>query len=116
MSCFRRSAPLLRESAQHEFVESSRIDGRLDGNEARFVTARKAPEVFALADARAEVDTGIGIDIHVVLTFRGHTGCDDRRSRERIVKKGWQVRKRAIGHRPRIEALPSIATATSPLS
>jgi len=25
--------------------------------------------------------------------------------------KGWQVRKRAIGHRPRIEALPSIATA-----
>jgi len=24
--------------------------------------------------------------------------------------KGWQVRKRAIGHRPRIEALPSIAT------
>lgn len=30
--------------------------------------------------------------------------------------KGWQVRKRAIGHRPRIEALPSIATATSPLS
>jgi putative transposase len=25
--------------------------------------------------------------------------------------KGWQVRKRAIGHRPRIEALPSAATA-----
>jgi putative transposase len=25
--------------------------------------------------------------------------------------KGWQVRKRAIGHRPRIEALPSVATA-----
>ncbi len=24
--------------------------------------------------------------------------------------KGWQVRKRAIGHRPRIEALPSVAT------
>ena len=23
--------------------------------------------------------------------------------------KGWQVRKRAIGHRPRIEALPSVA-------
>jgi putative transposase len=23
---------------------------------------------------------------------------------------GWQVRKRAIGHRPRIEALPSAAT------
>jgi putative transposase len=23
---------------------------------------------------------------------------------------GWQVRKRAIGHRPRIEALPSVAT------
>ncbi|HMM72646.1 MAG TPA: DDE-type integrase/transposase/recombinase, partial [Rhodocyclaceae bacterium] len=25
--------------------------------------------------------------------------------------KGWQVRKRAIGKRPRIEALPSVATA-----
>lgn len=25
--------------------------------------------------------------------------------------KGWQVRKRSIGHRPRIEALPSVATA-----
>ena len=25
--------------------------------------------------------------------------------------KGWQVRKRAIGHRPRIEALPSVAKA-----
>jgi putative transposase len=25
--------------------------------------------------------------------------------------KGWQVRKRAIGHRPRIEALPSVSTA-----
>jgi putative transposase len=24
--------------------------------------------------------------------------------------KGWQVRKRAVGHRPRIEALPSVAT------
>jgi putative transposase len=24
--------------------------------------------------------------------------------------KGWQVRKRAIGHRPRIQALPSVAT------
>ncbi len=24
---------------------------------------------------------------------------------------GWQVRKRAIGHRPRIDALPSVATA-----
>jgi putative transposase len=23
---------------------------------------------------------------------------------------GWQVRKKAIGHRPRIEALPSVAT------
>ena len=25
--------------------------------------------------------------------------------------KGWQVRKRAIGHRPRVEALPSVADA-----
>jgi putative transposase len=25
--------------------------------------------------------------------------------------KGWQVRKRSIGNRPRIEALPSVATA-----
>jgi putative transposase len=25
--------------------------------------------------------------------------------------KGWQVRKRAIGMRPRIEAVPSVATA-----
>lgn len=25
--------------------------------------------------------------------------------------KGWQVRKRAIGHRPRIQALPSVASA-----
>ena len=25
--------------------------------------------------------------------------------------KGWQVRKRAIGNRPRVEALPSAATA-----
>lgn len=25
--------------------------------------------------------------------------------------KGWQVRKRAVGRRPRIEALPSVATA-----
>jgi putative transposase len=25
--------------------------------------------------------------------------------------EGWQVRKRAVGHRPRIEALPSVATA-----
>ena len=25
--------------------------------------------------------------------------------------KGWQVRKRAIGHRPRIDALPSVAKA-----
>jgi hypothetical protein len=26
---------------------------------------------------------------------------------------GWQVRKRAFGHRPRIEALPSVATTTN---
>ena len=25
--------------------------------------------------------------------------------------RGWQVRKRAIGHRPRLEALPPVATA-----
>ena len=25
--------------------------------------------------------------------------------------KGWQVRKRAIGHRPRLQALPSVASA-----
>jgi len=31
---------------------------------------------------------------------------------QRIFKlKGWQVRKRAIGHRPRIEAVPLVATA-----
>jgi len=27
--------------------------------------------------------------------------------------KGWQVRKRAIGHRPRIEALPSVAVSSN---
>lgn len=31
---------------------------------------------------------------------------------QRIFKlKGWQVRKRPIGHRPRIDAVPSVATA-----
>ena len=27
--------------------------------------------------------------------------------------KGWQVRKRAIGHRPRIQSLPSVSTSVA---
>lgn len=31
---------------------------------------------------------------------------------QRIIQfKGWQVRKRAVGHRPRIQELPSVTTA-----
>ena len=37
--------------------------------------------------------------------------CFNKNTVQRVFQlMGWQVRKRAIGHRPRIEALPSIAT------
>jgi putative transposase len=37
--------------------------------------------------------------------------CFNKSTVQRVFQlMGWQVRKRAIGHRPRIEALPSVAT------
>ena len=45
--------------------------------------------------------------------YRTVTGLLDmnKNTVQRIFQlKGWQVRKRAIGHRPRIQALPSVAT------
>jgi putative transposase len=40
----------------------------------------------------------------------------DKNTVQRICQlRGWQVRKRAVGHRPRIEALPSVANTPTEL-
>ena len=44
-------------------------------------------------------------------TVAGLLGMNKNTAQRIFQIKGWQVRKRAIGHRPRIEALPSVATA-----
>ena len=43
-------------------------------------------------------------------TVAGLLGMNKNTVQRIFQLKGWQVRKRAIGHRPRIQALPSVAT------
>ena len=43
-------------------------------------------------------------------TVAGLLGMNKNTVQRIFQLRGWQVRKRAIGHRPRIEALPSVAT------
>ena len=43
-------------------------------------------------------------------TVAGLLGMNKNTVQRIFQLKGWQVRKRAIGHRPRIEALPSVAS------
>jgi putative transposase len=43
-------------------------------------------------------------------TVAGLLGMNENTVQRIFQLKGWQVRKRAIGHRPRVEALPSVAT------
>ena len=47
-------------------------------------------------------------------TVAGMLGMNKNTVQRIFQLNGWQVRKRAVGRRPRIEALPSVATATSP--
>lgn len=42
-------------------------------------------------------------------TVAGLLGMNKNTVQRIFQRKGWQVRKRAVGHRPRIEALPSVA-------
>ena len=44
-------------------------------------------------------------------TVAGLLGMNKNTVQRIFQLKGWQVRKRAVGRRPRIEALPSVATA-----
>lgn len=44
-------------------------------------------------------------------TVAGLLGMNKNTVQRIFQLKGWQVRKRAVGHRPRIQALPSAATA-----
>jgi putative transposase len=44
-------------------------------------------------------------------TVAGLLGMNKNTVQRIFQLKGWQVRKRAIGHRPRIEALPSVASS-----
>src|SRR5690606_1619599 len=44
-------------------------------------------------------------------TVAGLLGMNKNTVQRIFQLKGWQVRKRAIGHRPRIQALPSVATS-----
>ena len=69
-------------------------------------SAPKAQESFAAPIKQLiEVDPSFGYwTVAGLLQFNKNTV-------QRIFQiKGWQVRKRAVGHRPRIEALPSVAT------
>jgi putative transposase len=44
-------------------------------------------------------------------TVAGLLGMNKNTVQRIFQLKGWQVRKRAIGHRPRVQALPSVASA-----
>jgi putative transposase len=44
-------------------------------------------------------------------TVAGLLGMNKNTVQRIFQLKGWQVRKRAVGHRPRVQALPSVATA-----
>ncbi|PJJ96257.1 transposase [Lysobacteraceae bacterium NML03-0222] len=47
-------------------------------------------------------------------TVAGLLGMNKNTVQRIFQLKGWQVRKRAVGRRPRIQALPSVATAPDP--
>jgi putative transposase len=44
-------------------------------------------------------------------TVAGLLGMNKNTVQRIFQLKGWQVRKRAVGHRPRVQALPSLAAA-----
>ncbi len=47
-------------------------------------------------------------------TVAGLLGMNKNTVQRIFQLKGWQVRKRAVGQRPRIQALPSVATGAGP--
>jgi hypothetical protein len=62
----------------------------------------------AWAPVKALVEQGPSFDYRTVAGLPGM----NKNTVQRIFQlRGWQVRKRAIGFRPRIQALPSVATA-----
>ena len=46
-------------------------------------------------------------------TVAGLLGMNKNTVQRIFQLKGWQVRKRAIGHRPRVQALPSVASVST---
>ena len=70
------------------------------------VLPKVRPELAAPIKALIEQEPSFGYR-----TVAGLLGMNKNTVQRIFQIKGWQVRKRAIGHRPRIEALPSVATA-----
>ncbi|MCC4607719.1 hypothetical protein LL967_07500 [Xanthomonas campestris pv. zinniae] len=76
-----------------------------------YYTPRKAapkvkPELAGPIKAMIEAEPSFGYRTVAGLLWM------NRNTVQRIFQiKGWQVRKRAVGKRPRIEALPSVASA-----
>jgi putative transposase len=68
--------------------------------------AKVRPELAEPIKALIEQEPSFGYR-----TVAGLLGMNKNTVQRIFQLKGWQVRKRAIGHRPRIEALPSVATA-----
>ena len=76
-----------------------------------YYTPRKAvpkvkPELAAPIEAMIEAEPSFGYR-----TVAGLLGMNKNTVQRIFQIKGWQVRKRAVGKRPRIEALPSVASA-----
>jgi transposase InsO family protein len=71
------------------------------------------PELFYLFDEiRDQIPPFLGVFIPVVYRTVAWLLGFNKNTVQRIFQlKGWQVRKRAVGMRPRIEAVPSVATA-----
>ena len=64
------------------------------------------PELAEPIQALIEAEPSFGYR-----TVAGLLGMNKNTVQRIFQLKGWQVRKRAVGRRPRIEALPSVATA-----
>ena len=64
------------------------------------------PELAAPIKQRSEAEPSFGYR-----TVAGLLGMNKNTVQRIFQRMGWQVRKRAVGMRPRIQALPSVATA-----
>lgn len=71
----------------------------------RKASPRVNPELAAPIKALIEEEPSFGYR-----TVAGLLGMNKNTVQRIFQIKGWQVRKRAIGHRPRVQALPSVAT------